>query len=553
MNRGISRWEVVSDGMPLQGDLRVPDAAPAGTVGPLMPALLNRPLAAIAASAALIPLIAACGGSSGGSPDADPAAIVPARAPVYLEADIKPDGDAKEAVDELARKLGGVDDLGAELRGLIEKEAREDDKDFTWKKDVQPWIGNRVGIFLHELEGKDDEPEGAVVFPTKDPDKARDSLLESLSSLDGGKKGRVVERTYRDTKYKVEATEGNAVVTIDDYVVTGDESGIKAVLDARKAESLAETDAFKKSRDQVPDDELGFAYLGMRQVFSQLGPEASAIRPLLEQVGDQLAVALSATKDSIRVDSASIGVSGPGSSGPGKVFPTLPGDAWVAVGATDIGGTLQRAVEQLEQLGALGGVDIQEEFRKQTGLDVQRDLVSWMGDGGLFVTGTSVANISGALVVESKDPAATRRAIPRLARAASRLAGASVGSAPRGVDAGAVLRFKGLPLPITLALDGDRFVLAVGQGALDAATGGGSRLDANPAFRDAQGKLGDGIKPSFFVDMGPVRELVSGLGLEKEGPEAQRFLRALEAMTAIVGGGRRDGDIARGRVVVGVK
>ena len=515
-----------------------------------MPALLNRPLAALAASAVLIPVVAACGGSGSGSPDADPAAIVPARAPLYFEANVKPDGDTKAALDELAKKLGGVDDLGAELVRVIDKEGRESDKDFSYKEDVEPWLGDSVGVFFHDLEGKDDEPEGAMIFPTKDPDKARKAFEGSLAKLEGGKKGRVVKRTYRDVEYRVEETEGDALAIVDDYAVFGDESGIKAVLDAKEAESLAEADAFKKSRDQVPDDGLGFAYIGLRQLFSSLGPQAAAVRPLLEQAGDQIAFALSAEKDLIRVDTASLGVSGPATGGPGKVFETLPRDSWAAFGASDLGGTFGRALEQFGQLGALGGVDIEREFQRQTGLDVQRDLIAWMGDAGVFVTGTEIAQIGGALVVESKDPDATRRAIPRIARAVSRLGGARVTETSGGVT----MRFPGIPLPISMVLDDDRFVLAVGRSGLEAATGGSGTIADNPAFRDAQGKLGDGMEPSMFVDMGPVRELVSGAGLEGRGGEAgQRAMKALEALTAIVAGGKREGDIARGRLVVGVK
>ena len=57
--------------------------------------LLPLPLAVLA-------LAAGCGGS-GGDPDADPAAMVPARAPVYVEASIKTDDD----FEAVAKKLSG--------------------------------------------------------------------------------------------------------------------------------------------------------------------------------------------------------------------------------------------------------------------------------------------------------------------------------------------------------------------------------------------------------------------------------------------------------------
>ena len=306
-----------------------------------MPALLSRrPLAAVAATLAAVPLVAACGGGGGGgNPDADPASLVPARAPVYVEAVVRPEGETADAIDQLGKKLAGVDDVGAEIRKAIEKESREDDKDFSFDEDVDPWLGDRVGLFFHQLNGgEDDEPQGAVVFATKDADKARSFFDEQLAVLDGGKKGRVVSRTYRDTEYKVEETDGDAFVVVDDQAVFGDEAGVKAALDARDAESLSEADAFKKARDQVPDDGVGFGYLGIRQLVSSLGPQAAAVQPLLEQAGDQLAFALTPKSDAIQIDAAALGVSGEaGQAGPGKIFETLPRDAWLALGVADIG------------------------------------------------------------------------------------------------------------------------------------------------------------------------------------------------------------------------
>jgi hypothetical protein len=517
--------------------------------------LPSRPLALLAACAA-VPALAACGGDSGGNPDADPAALAPARSPVYLEATLNPDGDLEEAVRELGRKLGGTEDVGAEIKRVIERETREDgDRDFSFDEDVEPWLGDRVGIFFHDISGTDEEPEGAVVFATKDPDKAREALEGDLASLDGGKKGEVVSRTYRDTDYKVERTEGDAVAILDDYAVFGDETGVKAAIDAREGEALADADAFKRARDQVPDDGLGFGYLGVRQLVSALGPQGAAVRPLLSSVGDSIAIALDAEKDAIRFDTASLGADAPPGAGPGKVLPELPGDSWAAFGTADVGGTVERALRQFGQLGALGGVDIEQQLREQLGIDVQRDVVSWMGDAGVFVTGSSLDSIGGGLVVEVKDRARAVAAVPKLARLAAS-AGELRVSPLRvdGVDAGFRLRSAAVPVPIDMGVtEDDRFVLAAGSGAFEAATSGSDRLGESQAFRDATEKLGDGFKTSFFVDLAPVRELISGLGLDDAGETERRVMKALEALTTVSAGGKREGEVSRGRLVIGVK
>src|SRR5687767_10120402 len=139
---------------------------------PLFPRLL-RPAAALAAAATL-PL-AACGGGSGGDPNADPAAVVPAGAAVYFEANLKPGDD----ITELAKKLSGEEDPGGALKSAIEKEARETDKDFSFSDDVDPWLGDRIGVFVPRVAATGDTP-AALIAPTEDADKAKEFLEEEL-------------------------------------------------------------------------------------------------------------------------------------------------------------------------------------------------------------------------------------------------------------------------------------------------------------------------------------------------------------------------------------
>ncbi len=117
--------------------------------------------------------------------------------------------------------------------------------------------------------------------------------------------------------------------------------------------------------------------------------------------------------------------------------------------------------------GAVGGREaITGELERSTGLDLERDVIAWMGEWSMFVRGASVAELGGALTIESDDEAASSRfleAVGRLARE-SEEPGDSVG--PLGVPGGGegfTLRGSDLPQPVHLFQRDGRVVLALGD------------------------------------------------------------------------------------------
>ena len=73
--------------------------------------------------ALLIALLAAgCGSSSGGSGGADdPAALVPASAPLYAEAIVRPQGQVRAGAEAALRKILRTNDPGAAITKALEK------------------------------------------------------------------------------------------------------------------------------------------------------------------------------------------------------------------------------------------------------------------------------------------------------------------------------------------------------------------------------------------------------------------------------------------------
>ena len=55
--------------------------------------------------------------------------------------------------------------------------------------------------------------------------------------------------------------------------------------------------------------------------------------------------------------------------------------------------------------GAIGGAAVAAQFKQATGLDLQQDVFSWIGDTGVFVRGADMATLDGALVISSTDDA----------------------------------------------------------------------------------------------------------------------------------------------------
>ena len=498
--------------------------------------------------------LSACGGS-GGDPTADPAAIVPPGAPVYIEANLKPSDEVKE----LAKKLSGEEDPGAALKRWFEREAAEDNPNFKFSEDVDPWLGERAAVFAPRISAGGDSSVGAILT-TKDVDEAEKALERTLREGDkGDEKPRVTKRNHRDTEYFVDTTDNDAAGIVEDYAVVGDENAVKAVIDqaAGDADPLADTSEYKKARDAIEADGVGFVYVRLSQVFSSLGPQGVALRQGLQGLGETLAVGLDGDESKIEAESAALGVSGSGSGDPGKVLPTLPSSAWLAIGAADVGGQIDKAIEQLGQLGGLGGQDpeqLLDQLEAQLGIDPRRDLAAWMGDVGFFVFGDKPAEAGGGLVAEATDPAAARRALPRLARFVSNFAGGRVQPLSRGgVEFGVSLRSPELPFPLHMALtDDDRVIVAATDGALAQTLQETDALGESAPFKEAAGTLGEDIKPLLFMNFEPLAGLVEASGGASD-PEAAKVQQALEKLTTLVAGFKREGDVGRGRLVVGAK
>jgi hypothetical protein len=518
--------------------------------------LLPRARAGLALAGLATGLVAAgCGSSStGGNSNADPASITPASAPLYASLVVRPEGDQKTELEAVLKKVMRTDDPGAKITKLFDDSAKK--SGVTYEKDVKPWLGKRAGVFLTSITSSGDS-DYAVVLPTSDQGKALDALRK-------GDKG-IQKRSYQGVDYEVNDEKTATAKVGDDFVVAGTEPGLKAAIDTSKDSSKAITkdDDFTKASSEAGTDSLATLYLDPGSLFDALARNGSidrqsvtALRQALSSAGVRaVGMGADANSQGFTATFATIGSktsSVEGGDGPGALA-ELPGDSWLGIGIGNLGGQIDNVLKQAQQLGGFAGVDLNQIFdqlKQQSGLDIRADLIDWMGDTGLFVRGTSVGDIGGGLVVKSKDPVATARGIKRIARLLRKQGTTVTPVGGNGIDTG--VSFKISSLDAYLVIAGDKFVGAVGRGALDAALKPTSKLGDSPGFQQAASQLGQGLKPSVFFAMEPVLQLAdsAGAGSSASWAKVEPYLKAF---TTIVAGGKRSGDVGKGRIVIGVR
>src|SRR5215207_2007771 len=120
---------------------------------------------AITAAAAVAMLVAAgCGGGDEGSEEL--ASVAPAEALLYLESVVRPEGSEADAIEALASRVGVIQDPGGEIVRQLDAGLASSGAEVSYDSDIEPWLGERAGIFFRSFSG--DPPEFAVAFETTD-------------------------------------------------------------------------------------------------------------------------------------------------------------------------------------------------------------------------------------------------------------------------------------------------------------------------------------------------------------------------------------------------
>jgi Protein of unknown function (DUF3352) len=509
-----------------------------------------RVIAVLACAVVGAPVLAGCGGGGGSDVDVGPAAAVPADTPVYFEATVRPTGAAEQGARAAASKILDTPDPGAKLIDLISKSAQADEKPgetFNWQQDVEPWLGQRIGIFYSSLSNSDT----TAVAESKD-NAAAIRALEEDRRVTGEK------RDYKGTEYEVRS-DGQVFGAVGDFIVQGPEDGFKAAVDALDGDSLGDSGDFKDAVGDLPDDSVGALYAVPKTFLDalpadQTNPQTKAL--IESAAGDSLDqpvvgdVTASADSIDLELSAGTGGVETP----PSALLEAVPGQAWLGIGLSNLGDALKNGLEQLKSQGIPGvQVDtIQTQIEQAIGVSAD-DLAGALGDASIYVQGTSEKTLGGALVIQTDDPSVTSSLITKLQGLLTLGGGARVVPLSGGGRTGFRLidRSGSLNQPVEFVQSGDKVVIGYGADSAAQALAGGQTLAANPSFTAAKGKLSD-LGVDFFLSFAPVFKLAESSGA-KQDPGYVQAKPYIDALDYLALGTGTSGDRAELKFVLGLK
>ncbi len=537
----------------------------------------SRKLLAAAGAISITVLVAGCGGDDDGE-DVGPAAVVPESAPVYIDVAVRPEGEAKENAEAALGTILDTDDPGARVVELVEQEAAREGDDFDYGDDIEPWLGERFAIFLTRI-GNDEttESKGAFVFETTDVDRALEFFRSDPDAT--GKTGE-----YEGVSYQVDSDK-DVLGAVGDFIVGGDLPAFKAAVDASDGTTLADSEEFDEATSELPDESLATLYVPPEQFLDAVEDpdfspqERDLVKEALGDAGDQPVLGdVTASADTLTLELSAGG--GGVETGESSLLTTLPADAWLALGLSDIGAAVQNGVDQIEKANVPGldGNAIREELESQTGISLEEDVVNALGDGAVFVSGTSVSSVGGALVIESKDPEASAELLTKVQDLISTQApeleveplastsgdqGFQVSTSQTSSSTGTTTTPGTTPTPerptltqaFTVIQRDDRIVAGYGGAAVNqvlAGKGSGAEpLTSNPVFRSAQDSVGE-LGTDLFVELPTVLELIESAGAG-EDPEFRQARPYLDSLEFLASGSGTEEERSVVRLVVGLE
>ncbi|HET7453963.1 MAG TPA: DUF3352 domain-containing protein [Solirubrobacterales bacterium] len=505
--------------------------------------------------AALAAFVAGCGGgdSSGGSSDA--ATLAPATAPVFIDFTIRPEGATKTNIEDLAKKLAGVDDLGGLVVEELESSASEDGEEFDFEKEVEPWLGERAGLFLQEYEDEDFEGYGAAI-QTEDEDEAREFVDKQVESSDEA----VEDGSYEDVDFKVQEDE-TTIGVFEGFVVFAENEAIfKSMVDASKGDNLAGESTFTDAMGSVPDDSAADVFVDIGGLIEEAGNEIdSDTQAFLDSAGiephEATAVAsLVPGSDDVEIDfSSNISGDNPPSGDASELLGSLPGTAVGAFAADEFGKRFNEGIDKIDEQGIPGEVPPNQlkKSLKQAGVDLEA-IAGSIGDVGVYVTGNSEKTLAGALVMEAEDATQAANTVSNIGLFLRKAGVSGVTKISEGATGFSIRSPELGRQPVVVAAKGDRIVIGYGlASALSAFEESNKALSDNPAFQEAESALG-GTPITAFVDGPSALNLAQAMvPAGDEGfEEAEQYLKKVDYLAL---GSEASGDLATAKLIVGVK
>ena len=500
----------------------------------------------------------------GRSPTDNALKLTPRSAAVYGNLFLDPSVSQKNALRALLAKLPKYDtpaEASAALEGLVDMLLSDSGLDYS--SDVSPWLGSQIAGFA-TVEGPR-QGAYALLLAADDPGAGLDAVAAAE-----GFSNQAQERSYEGVDYRLYSTpmghsDGKlAVGALESFVVIGNEAGLRAAVSASRGDSLVDSKAYERATEGLSRDRLALFYYdpskGMQDLGGMAGPASMGL--LTGAAGPGLgaqkpgAAIVYARSDGIVFEASSELPSDPASqqvfeaaTKPG-LLADLPAGSSTAFGVSEIGKVLEKLVDGFSQMG-LGAGFVEKQFEAETGLDLRRDVLSWMGDLGVSAQGSSLLDLRGGVVIESRDPAASKRAVEAVRRLLKREDAPLKPLSLPGLD-GFALGDPSIPEDVNVVA-ADSVVIAYGNKATLELLDPDQTLGDTNLFRRAQESLGDGFAPSAFADVPAVVGLLESFGAGADETYAKEVKPLLDHVSFVVAGARLHDDKVIQRSVIGIE
>jgi Protein of unknown function (DUF3352) len=491
-------------------------------------------------------LIAGCGGSGGGSSsgsDSGPASLAAPGSLVYVEGNLKPTGTLKSNVDSVAKKVGGIDDLGEFVVSELESSAQGDGETVDFATEVEPWLGKTAGVAFERLEGSE-LSDPLIAIQTTDA-KATQAFIDKQAASG---KGSYKNLSYEGVDFKVGGSEGNAIGVIGEWaVIAGGEKAFKGAVDASTGDSLAVEDRFATAFDAASNGSIADIYVDVGGVLKQSGDKIDAqAQEVLQSSGIDPSEATAVASvipgaDQVEVDlSSELGGEKAPSGDVSKLLGTMPANSVAAFAASGFSEQVEEAIDNLDESGIPPELppDKLKSIMAQGGIDLDKIAAS-LEDAAVYVEGSNRKSLGGALVVTSDGDEAAEA----IASLGTLLRGARVPgvTAISGKASGFSIRSDELGgKPVVVAAEDGRIAIGYGlaQTLQGLELGSGPTLSGTAAYKEAVSSLGN-TPISAYADGAGALQLAEALVPRSKTDfwEAVPYLKKIEYLALGAGPG----------------
>jgi hypothetical protein len=463
---------------------------------------MRRVLAVTTAVCALVAM-PACGGKTNEAARA--AGITPSSALAFITISLDPAIEQKKNLLSIARAFPAAkvkDEFQSARDDLLQRLLASSGLDY--KTDVKPWLGNEVAVAALPAAAPGTAPFAAVFIAAKDPGKAEAALAKAEKQAGGAKTQHRVISGY-EVIVSADGTEGTAALDAIAKEAKGSSGGL--------AKSAAFTDAVA----ELHGDRLLLGWVDSERALNALKDAGGDSLPPQFSFAKSFANAKPVAFDLHAADKAIVleaatRATVQSKGGEPRLAESLPAATIAVLTAFDVGGSLKQA---LAQVGGAGGDDPSKAFKDATGLDLQSDVLSWMGGEITTAVGPAPAGEDipdFALIIETTDHAKAAASIPHIRDAVIKQAGS--GKFKQQTIAGVSADVLSDPIQGTvqpaMALLADRFVIASRPAYLaQVAAKAPSPLGDSAPYRSVVG-TGTSGKTLFqtVVRIDPLRELL---------------------------------------------